>query len=369
MGIFDLFRTTKSEPTEKRAVEALIPNRSISTVNMDTALTLGAVYRCINIIATSISQCPVTVYRNDTEPITIPQFISQPTLGMTQRQFLYQTATSLALDGNAYWLITRKGRSIINIEVLPVGQVVVESLAEGGIRYHYKGQLLDPANLQHLKLCDIAGRPTGLGAIQSARKDLQNAIDVREYAIQFFSDGAVPSGILSTDQHLNSDQAENLRSRFIETQQANTPAVLSNGLEYQALTLSPKDLQWLEARSFSVQDVSRIFGVPASFLLASSGDSQTYANLETVNRAFVNFTLMTYFGCIEDAFSALLPLGVTAKFELDAFLRGDTASRYNAYASAISAGWLTRNEVREWEGLLPIPDLENIDNGNTTQRI
>lgn len=132
--------------------------------------------------------------------------------------------------------------------------------------------------------------------------------------------------------------------------------------------LSPKDLQWLEARSFSIQDISRIFGVPASFLLASSGDSQTYANLETVNRAFVNFTLMSYFGCIEDAFTALLPIGVNAKFELDAFLRGDTASRYNAYASAISAGWLTRNEVRQWEGLEPLPESE-INNELGTQRI
>jgi HK97 family phage portal protein len=368
MGLFDFLRTTRSEPTEKRAVEALIPNRSITTVNIDTALTLGAVYRCINIIATSISQCPISVYRNDVEPITIPSFIAQPKVGQTQRQFLYQTATSLALDGNAYWLITRKGNSVINIEVLPVGQVVVESLADRTIRYHFNGQVLDPANLQHLKLCDISGRPTGLGAIQSARKDLQNAIDVREYAIEFFSDGAVPSGLLSTDQHLNAEQAEALRNRFVETHQSNTPAVLSNGLEYKQLMLSPKDLQWLEARSFSIQDISRIFGVPASFLLASSGDSQTYANLETVNRAFVNFTLMSYFGCIEDAFTALLPIGVNAKFELDAFLRGDTASRYNAYASAINAGWLTRNEVRQWEGLEPLPESE-INNELGTQRI
>lgn len=369
MGLFDFLRTTKEEPTEKRGVEAIIPLRSVTTINMDTALTLGAVYRCINIIATSISQCPISVYRNDVEPISIPSFVAQPTVGKTQRQFLYQTATALALEGNAYWLITRRGGTVVNIEVLPVGQVFVETLADNTIRYTYNGQVLDPANLSHLKLCDVAGRATGLGAIQSARKDIQNALDVREYAIEFFSDGAVPSGILSTDQHLNAEQADALRSRFVETQQANTPAVLSNGLEYQALTLSPKDLQWLEARAFSVQDISRIFGVPASFLLASSGDSQTYANLETVNRAFVNFTLMTYFGCIEDALSALLPLGVTAKFELDAFLRGDTASRYNAYESGIRAGWLTRNEVRQWEGLEPLTNLENNNNGITTQGI
>lgn len=189
---------------------------------------------------------------------------------------------------------------------------------------------------------------------------------MREYAIEFFSDGAVPSGILSTDQHLNADQAEALRTRFIETNQKNTPAVLSNGLEYQQLKLSPKDLQWLESRQFSIQDIARLFGVPATFLLANSGDSQTYANLETVNRAFVNFTLMGYFGVIEDALSALLPIDSVAKFDLDNFLRGDTASRYAAYESALRAGWLTRNEIRQFEGLSELPPLENIQNGITT---
>ena len=366
MGFFDLFKTTRLEPTEVRGVEALIPNRSITTVTINEALTIGAVYRCVNIIATSISQCPINVLRNDVEPISVPSFIANPTLGATQRQFLYQTATSLALDGNAYWLITRKGSEVVNIQVLGLGQVQVEQLHDKTVRYLYEGTVLDPANLKHLKLCDIAGRATGLGAIQAAKKDFQNALDNREYAIQFFSDGAVPSGILSTDQHLNSDQAEDLRSRFIATQQKNTPAVLSNGLEYQALKLSPKEIQMLETRNFSVQEVARIFGIPATFLLAQSGDSQTYANLETVNRAFVNFTLMNYFGVIEDAFSSLLPIGVNARFDLDNFLRGDTASRYTAYESGIRSGWLTRNEVRQYEGLIPLPNLENTNNGTTT---
>jgi HK97 family phage portal protein len=375
MGIFNNLLNRKTTVTEERSVNAFIPSRSATTITMDSALTLGAVYRCVNIIATSVSQCPVQVFRNEVTPISIPSFISQPTLGTSQRSFLFKTATGLALDGNAYWLITRKpDGSPINIEVLPVGQVFVETLADGSIRYVYNGQTLDPSNLQHLKLCDIAGRPTGLGAIQAARLDIQNAIDIRNYATEFFSDGAVPSGILSTDQHLNGEQAESLRDRFVATQSKNTPAVLSNGLEYQQLTLSPRDLQWLEGRSFSVQDMARIFGVPASFLLASSGDSQTYANLETVNRAFVNFTLMSYFGVIEDAFSSLLPRGTSAKFSLDAFLRGDTLTRYNAYTQALSAGWMTINEIRALEGLEEISEpvskpVENTNNADGTQRI
>jgi phage portal protein BeeE len=70
---------------------------------------------------------------------------------------------------------------------------------------------------------------------------------------------------------------------------------------------------------------------------------------------------MSYFGVIEDAFSSLLAKSVTAKFKLDAFLRGDTLTRYNAYSQALSSGWLTTDEVRELEGLEPLA-MENTDN-------
>ncbi len=63
---------------------------------------------------------------------------------------------------------------------------------------------------------------------------------------------------------------------------------------------------------------------------------------------------------IEAAFSDLLVRGQTAGFKYDSLLKTDTASRYNAYATALSNGFLSVDEVRNYENLDPM-DYEEGD--------
>jgi phage portal protein BeeE len=58
--------------------------------------------------------------------------------------------------------------------------------------------------------------------------------------------------------------------------------------------------------------------------------------------------------------------GVFAEFKLDGLLRGDTQSRYTAYASALQNMWMTRNEVRGLENLNPVEDGDEFENPATT---
>ena len=64
----------------------------------------------------------------------------------------------------------------------------------------------------------------------------------------------------------------------------------------------------------------------------------------------------------------LLPRPQFAKFNVDAFLRADLATRYSSYKTGIEAGFLEINEARAWENLEPInnpggPDLNPPDAG------
>jgi phage portal protein BeeE len=60
----------------------------------------------------------------------------------------------------------------------------------------------------------------------------------------------------------------------------------------------------------------------------------------------------------EQAFSDLLPRGQVAKFNVDAFLRADTLTRYQAHAIALQSGFLTLDEVRALEDRNPIESTE-----------
>ena len=62
--------------------------------------------------------------------------------------------------------------------------------------------------------------------------------------------------------------------------------------------------------------------------------------------------------------TAHLPRGTWAQANLDAILRGDTLTRYQAHGIAIDKGFLTVDEVRKLEDLPPLPPQER-DEDNT----
>jgi phage portal protein BeeE len=84
----------------------------------------------------------------------------------------------------------------------------------------------------------------------------------------------------------------------------------------------------------------------------------TYSNIEQELISFTRFTLAAYYIEIEEALTSLLPGRLTniAKMNVDALLRSDTLTRYQAHQIALDAnsGWLNIDEVRATEGLPPV---------------
>ena len=72
----------------------------------------------------------------------------------------------------------------------------------------------------------------------------------------------------------------------------------------------------------------------------------------------LRFALMPWIVRFEQAFSDLLPRGQVAKFNVDAFLRPDTLTRYQAHEIGLRAGFLTVDDVRKLEDLEPLEGAE-----------
>jgi HK97 family phage portal protein len=87
----------------------------------------------------------------------------------------------------------------------------------------------------------------------------------------------------------------------------------------------------------------------------------TWGNIESENISFVQTTILPWLKRIEGAIDRdLLPEGEDffAEFSVEGLLRGDTATRYNAYQIGINNGWLTPQEVRRLENLGPMPEMD-----------
>jgi HK97 family phage portal protein len=346
---------------ETRSVTPVFPTRSDWSVGENQALSLTAVYRSIQIIATPISKMPMNTYRYATGievPVENPVLVNKPNYLDSRRDFLFQTVASLALDGNAFWL-KQYGTNgqVNNLTIVPANSVTVRLDEQGRKWYDY--QVTNGTNvqstmtdIQHLKLFSRAGYLRGLGPIDSCNKDISAALDLRNYAATWFSQSGIPTGILKTDKPIGAEDANEITERWHTKQAERKVAVLGQGFEWQTVQLNPKDAMFTDVQIQQVQAIARLFGVPARLLLTGvDGSSDTYTNLQDENQVFYRHTLMAYTDAISDALSECLPRGTRAEFNFEGLFRADMANRFTMWETAIRAGFMTVEEVRVKEGL------------------
>jgi HK97 family phage portal protein len=112
------------------------------------------------------------------------------------------------------------------------------------------------------------------------------------------ADGA----LLSPDQfaRLKSE----LESEFSGTQNAGRPLLLEGGLKWQALSLTPADMDFVALKEGAARDIALAFGVPP-VLVGLPGDA-TYANAREAGRALYRQTILPMAGRILGDLSAML---------------------------------------------------------------
>lgn len=335
-------------------------------VSSERALSLAAVYRAVSIVGTAVSQLPIGVWRNGEElPLSTSHLVVRPNLELPLHAFLEQTAISLAVNGNAYWLLKRTGpiANVEGIEVLNPNSVVID-YDNGRKVYRYGEKTFPEWRIKHLMLTRLPGHEYGTGPIQAAQNELRGALNLRNYADEWFGGGGLPKGKLKTDKPLTSAKADEYNDRLDAVLAGGyRNLVLGDGVDYEPLLITPEQAQFLESQSFSITQIARMFGVPAVYMMTDPGNSMTYANQEQVDAAFLRYTLIKYLVEIEAAFADLLPRGQVARFKTDALLRTDQSTRFASYSAAISGGWMTVDEVRAKEGLLPLGEQPTPEDG------
>lgn len=372
--------TAASDVTQQRAevtpAGVMPPSRQPGSrpVSVNEAVTLVAVYRALDILETSAGQVSMDSYRDGVKltGTNVPAIVRKPDPNMDRSEFVEQAVLSMASSGNAYSRIRRASdSSVIALELMNPHEVFCGFTENGRRTYDYHGDTLGQSEVMHIAKLRLPGQAKGLGPIQAARAELGGSLDTRDYSNNWFGNSGQPNGLLKSDQALTAEDAKLYRNQWNgldaegkpETQQDNPSRirVLGKGLAYDPITLSPKDAQWLESQQFNTTQVARLFGVPASLMLAAvEGNAQTYANVEQDWIAFTRFTLMGYLRKIEAGLSELVPRGQTVRFNVESLLRTDTKTRYEGHAIALGR-WETADEIRDIEGLPPMTPAQRAE--------
>ena len=359
--------------TENRGVANTAPSREAVTVSPTTALSLVAVSRATSVLETAVMQIPVNVYRNNTQ-LPTPLWLETPDIEnqISQSEWLGTTLIHMAVYGNAYWHIQRGTRGIVNITNLHPADVSVSVDETGKIYYLYKSKTYTSANIKHLKLWHNPSSTSllGEGPLQRHKSVLRSALDLHNYADNWFRTAAVPTGTLTTSEFLSADVAKQNKQAFIESQQERSVAVLSSGLKYDSITLSPEQAQFLENQKFITRQIAMMFGVPTMYLgMGIEGQGMTYVNGNEDRAKLFEDGLQQYIVRIQQAITDLLPRGQYAEFNLTEFLRPNVKTRYESYAIGLTNNFLTVPEVREMEGMTEITQEAPVDVVDDSQPI
>ena len=346
--------------TENRGVANTAPTREAVAVTQTTALSLVAVSRSLSVLETAIMQIPVNVYRGNTQ-VSTPLWLETPDIEnqISQAEWLGTTLMHMATYGNAFWFIKKGARGIVNITNLHPADVSVLTDETGRVYYQYGSKRYTANDIKHIKLWSNPSSTSllGEGPLQRHKSVLRSALDLHNYADNWFKTAAVPTGTLTTSEFLSADIAKQNKDAFVASQQERSIAVLSSGLKYDSIALNPEQAQFLENQKYITRQIAMMFGVPTMYLgMGIEGQGMTYVNGNEDRTKLFEDGLQQYIVRISQAITDLLPRGQYAEFNLTEFLRPNQKTRYESYAIGLNNNFLTVPEVREMEGM---PEMDS----------
>lgn len=358
MSLFTRREERAFTPLQNSGFGSGLTNWSGEQVNESTALQVAAVMACVGLIADSVASLPLRVVRmvgDRAERLPLPGMFANPSPTVSAYELVHQTVSSLALHGNAYIWTDRASNGNVTAltPVHPNNVQVYGNGLQSARTYNVAGSKVDASSLLHLRWWTPPQALKGISPIEEQKTTIGLALAMERHLAQFYAEGGTPSSVLETDGDLTSDQAKALRETWFNTHnRRRLPAVLTRGMKWRAVTSSAADMELQASREFQINQIARIYRVPA-YLIGAKGDSQTYTNAEAAGQHFVTYTLLPWIKRVEDAFSSLLDGPQIARFDVDGFLRANTLDRLRAYQLGVMTGIRTPNECRAAEGLEP----------------
>lgn len=334
---------------------------------------LSPVAAAHRILCNDFGMIPFSTYRKDGEervPVSLPEleqvFKVRPNDNMTP----YMCGRTLM--SNAFWhgfgavWNRREGGQIVERIPLPTDCCTIQQDQEtkqyfwtynvDGVTRTFSGYEL--SFLYFESYDGIRGR----GMLDMARETIGAEGAAQQYGRKFYQNGAMISGIVEVDADLEPEYKDKIREQFRQftplSDDAFRVAVLDRGYKYTPLGLNQKDSQFIESRSFSVEEIARFSGIPKAMLQSGS---EAYNSNQQQRLLFVTDTLVPYVTQWEqeNTYKALLPVqrekGIYFKGNVAALMRGDDAARAAFYEKMISFSIMNPDECRALEERNAIP--------------
>jgi HK97 family phage portal protein len=331
--------------------------------------------RAVRLVAEGAASVPLTA-RDGGDGSIAAQVLALVRATSAGQSLIETLAAHILLHGNGYVeILPGPDGAPAELYALRPERVSVEADARGWpVAFLYRaGQAtsrLPSDAMIHIRTHHPLDDHYGLGCLGAA----SGAVAVHNAASKWnkalLDNAARPSGALvyetADNIALSNEQFNRLKSELEASFQgagnAGRPMLLEGGLKWQAMSMSPADMDFVALKAGAARDIALAFGVPP-MLLGLPGDA-TYANYREANKALWRQSILPLATKILDALAeGLRPWfdGVELGIDLDRITAlAEDRERY--WAQLSGADFLTTDEKRVAAGFGAAPiELQNAE--------
>lgn len=344
-------------------------------VTRDTAMSISAVYRAVDILSGVVASIPFYVYRKEqenriieTNHIISQRFNRKACSYMNGYDFKRTLVVHLLMDGNAYVHLMDNGE----YKLLDY-RCVMPFLFQGQKYYRItdgSSQVLLDSQVMHFKGISFGADGfsestysystglKGLSPITATYGTHSGALAESYFSNKFFENGANPSGVVEHPDTLSDTGYNNLKTSanaaYGGLDNTGRLIVLEQGAKFKQITINPKDAMLIEKKKLTVDDIARVYGVPPHLLY--NLERATYNSVENLSTEFVKYSIKPRIEAIENEIELKYfdtDMSMQVRADLDSLLRGDSNARAELYRTLFNTGAMSPNEIRQREGANP----------------
>jgi HK97 family phage portal protein len=319
--------------------------------------------RAVRLVAGMLGALPVFVAEGDERALKL----------VTADALLESVTANLLLQGNAYVQLIADGSDVPAelCQLRPERVSVVSDERGWPVAFLYRTignvvridelDALGRRQIAHLKALHPRDDHYGMGCTDAAIAAASVHNRASRWNKALLDNAARPSGALSYEPAdgatLSADQFQRLKdeltNEFSGSGNAGRPLLLEGGLKWQALSLTPADMDFVALKEGAARDIALAFGVPP-VLVGLPGDA-TYANAREAGRALYRQTILPMATRILGALATMLSdwLG-PLRFDIDTDQLSELADdRAKLWAQVGAADFLSEAEKRTMLGFAP----------------
>lgn len=341
--------------------------------------TLGipAVHRAVSLLTGAVVQMSLKAYApyDSGSPALLnpqPFLCTNPSPPQTRSSVFSSLFMDYLLNGNAIAVVVdRDPDTTWPTAIMPVPARWVEITVDrstGFVWYKIGDDLYAPQDVIHVKGLCSPGHLRGMAILEAACRTFRTAESELTQAANL-SESGVPTGLLSaTSPDVTQAELVAAKQGWVDNQRRRTVAALGPGVTFTPLSWSPDDMQLIEARSRSTQDIAMLFGVPLRYFGEAVG-GLSYSNPGSDSADLLKFALDQHLIRFEEAFELQTP-GAELCFDRKAISQADPAGQMALAAQGVSAGLISIDEGRAMIGYytpltapapVPVPVDDNED--------